>query len=58
MDVEHARWEELTAAEDRALAMLDAIEREGLIAPGRSEIEVNRAIAELAERVSAARLVY
>ncbi|WP_395623816.1 M24 family metallopeptidase [Sphingomonas daechungensis] len=50
MDVEHARWEELTAAEDRALAMLDAIEREGLIAPGRSEIEVNRAIAELAER--------
>src|ERR1044072_5473281 len=50
MDAEQARWAELIAAEDRALELLSAIERDALVAPGRSEIEVNRAIAELAER--------
>lgn len=50
MDAEKNRWTDLTAAEDRALELLGAIERDGLVAPGRSEVEVNRAIAELAER--------
>lgn len=49
-DIEPNRWADLIAAEDRALAMLDAIEAAGLIVPGRSEGEVNRAIAEIAER--------
>lgn len=50
MDAEQARWVELTAAEDRAFELLDTIESSGLIAPGRSEGEVNRAIADIAER--------
>lgn len=50
MDAEQSRWAALTAAEDRALELLDSIERSELIAPGRSETEVNRAIADIAER--------
>lgn len=50
MDGERSRWTALTAAEDRALELLDAIESSALIAPGRSESEVNRAIADIAER--------
>jgi len=50
MDAEQTRWTQLTAAEDLALALCDAIESAGLIAPGRSEVEVNRDIAALAER--------
>ena len=50
MDAEQSRWAALTAAEDRALELLDSIERSELIDPGRSETEVNRAIADIAER--------
>ena len=39
----------LVAAEAKALAMFDAIEAEGLIAPGRTEDEVAKAIFALAE---------
>lgn len=50
MGIEHARWTDLTAAEDRALELFDAIEASGIIAPGRSEAEVNRDIADIAQR--------
>jgi len=40
----------LLEAEARAMAMFDAIERGGLVAPGRSEREVDAAIYALAER--------
>ena len=40
----------LEAAEARGMAMFDAIERAGLIAPGRSESEVTADITLLAER--------
>ncbi|MDT7933236.1 MAG: M24 family metallopeptidase [Sphingomonadaceae bacterium] len=39
---------ELIAAEDRALALLSAIERDALVQPGRLETEVERDIAALA----------
>ena len=45
---ETARWTALTAAEDKALTLFDAIEAAGLIAPGRSEREVDADIAALA----------
>ena len=50
MDAKRSRWEALTAAEDRALELLDAIESSELIAPGRSEADVNRDIAHIAGR--------
>jgi Xaa-Pro dipeptidase len=40
----------LLAAEAKGMALFDAIERAGLIAPGRSEKEVDKAIFELAAR--------
>lgn len=40
----------LVAAERKALALLDAIEAAGLIAPGRTELEVERDIFTLAAR--------
>lgn len=48
MTDELARLSALSVAEDRALALLDAIEQRGLIAPGRSEREVERDILALA----------
>lgn len=47
---DRARFAQLTAAEDRALTMLAAIEAAGIVAPGRREGEVDAAIAALAER--------
>jgi Xaa-Pro aminopeptidase len=47
---EPARTARLIAAEARALEMLAAIEAAGFVAPGRSEGDVDRDIAELAER--------
>lgn len=47
---ERTRYTELVAAEDRALALLDAIETAGLIAPGRTERAVEQDIHALAER--------
>jgi len=46
---EDERLAALIAAEDRALALLDAIEAAGLIAAGRTEREVERDIYALAE---------
>ena len=46
---EDERWAKLVAAETRALALLDAIEAAGLIAPGRSEGDVDADLAALAE---------
>jgi Xaa-Pro aminopeptidase len=40
----------LVAAEKKALALLDAIEAAGLIAPGRTELEIERDIFTIAER--------
>ena len=40
----------LTAAEDRALALLDAVEAAGLIVPGRTERELDKEIYAIAER--------
>ena len=45
---EGARLAELAAAEDRALALLDAIEAAGLIRPGRTEREIEQDIRALA----------
>lgn len=42
------RLAELHAAEDKALALLDLIEARGLIAPGRTEREVEKDIYDLA----------
>ena len=39
---------QLEAAQAKGLALFDAVERAGLIAPGRSEIEVDRDVYELA----------
>lgn len=47
---EPARLAALIAAEKRALALLDAIEAAGFIAPGRTEREVEQDIYALAER--------
>jgi Xaa-Pro aminopeptidase len=47
---ERQRLLNLIAAEQRALALLDAIEAAGLIAPGRSEREVEKDILMLAAR--------
>ena len=47
---EHDRLIALTQAEDRALALLDAIEAAGFIRPGRTEREVEKDIYALAER--------
>ena len=47
---EDARLVALTRAEDRALALLDAVEAAGLIVPGRTERELDKAIYALAER--------
>lgn len=47
---EHDRLKTLTLAEDQAMALLDAIEAAGLIAPGRSEREVEQDIYLMAER--------
>lgn len=44
------RWARLVAAEERALALLAAIEAAGFVAPGRSESAVDADIALLAER--------
>ena len=46
----HDRLAALTAAEDRALALLDAIEAAGLVAPGRTEREIEKDIYVMAER--------
>lgn len=46
---ETARLTALIEAEDHALALLDAIEATGLIAPGRSERAIERDIRALAE---------
>ena len=45
---EDQRASRLRAAEDRALSLLDAIEAAGLIAPGRTEEEVETDIARIA----------
>jgi len=45
-----SRLTELLAAEARGMALLDAIESAGLIAPGRTELDVERDIYALAER--------
>ena len=50
VDDEQSRLAALIAAEERAFDLLEAIEHHGLIAAGRTEGEVNRDIAELAER--------
>src|SRR5688572_28694644 len=47
---EQARWMAMVAAEERALALLAAIEAAGVVAPGRSESAVDADIAALAER--------
>ncbi len=47
---EQDRLRALGAAEDRAMAMLDAIEAAGLIAPGRTEREVEADIYAMARR--------
>ena len=46
----NTRRAELEAAEAMGMAMFDAIERAGLIVPGRSEAEVTQDIEQLAER--------
>jgi len=45
-----AASQKLLAAEGRALALLDAIEVAGLIAPGRTELEIERGIFAIAAR--------
>jgi Xaa-Pro aminopeptidase len=45
-----SRRAQLEAAEAKGIAMLDAIERAGLVAPGRHETEVDDDIRALAER--------
>ncbi len=47
---ENHRLAALLAAEKQALALLDAVEAAGLIAPGRTEREIDKAIHALAER--------
>jgi len=47
---EAARRAGLAAAEEKALALFDAIEAAGLIAPGKSEKELDAEIYELAKR--------
>jgi Xaa-Pro dipeptidase len=47
-DPDRLRHEQLVAAEARALALLDAIEAAGLIAPGRTERAVEQDILRLA----------
>lgn len=49
MDDEGVRFAALVAAEDRALALLDTIEAQGLIRAGRTEQAVERDIRVLAE---------
>jgi Xaa-Pro aminopeptidase len=46
----NTRRAELEAAEAKGMAMFDAIEQAGLIAPGRNEAEVTEDIERLAER--------
>ena len=48
--VEHDRLIALVAAEDRALALLDAIEAARLVAPGRTEREIEKDIYAMAEK--------
>ena len=50
IEPEHRSYEALVAAEGRALALLDAIEAAGLIAPGRTELEIERDIFRIAAR--------
>lgn len=47
---ENDRLAALSAAEDRAFELLAAIERSGLIAPGRTERDIERDIYAMAER--------
>lgn len=47
---EPMRRARLIEAETRGMALFDAIERAGILRPGRSELEVDRDIFELAER--------
>lgn len=47
-DDEERRFRALVAAEDKALSLLDAIEAAGLIAPGRTEREIEQDIRHLA----------
>lgn len=49
-DQESSRLSELYAAEARGLALLAAIERANIVAPGRRESDVDADIAALAER--------
>ncbi len=46
----HDRLAALIAAEDKALALLDAIEAAGLVAPGRTEREIEKDIYAMAEK--------
>jgi Xaa-Pro aminopeptidase len=46
----NARRAQLEAAQARGMAMLDAIERAGFVAPGRLETEIDDDIRQLAER--------
>lgn len=48
VEAEDARFAALLAAEDRALALFDTIEAEGLIRPGRSEREIEQDIRRIA----------
>jgi len=48
--MKNARRAQLESAEAKGVAMLDAIERAGFIAPGRLETEVDEDIRALAER--------
>jgi Xaa-Pro dipeptidase len=45
-----SRFTALLHAEDQAMRLLDAIERDGLVAPGRTEREVEKDIYDLAAR--------
>ena len=47
---EHDRLIALCAAEDRAFELLAAVERDGLIAPGRTERDIEKDIYAMAER--------
>jgi Xaa-Pro dipeptidase len=48
--LETARLDALIAAEEKALALLDAIETAGYVRPGRTEREIDKDILELAAR--------
>ncbi len=50
LQTQASSFAQLVAAERKALALLDAIETAGLIAPGRTELEIERDIFTIAAR--------